>query len=164
MKKTLPILAIAFALAAANGIAHAHGGAKHAERAGPIVKDQKPWGIAGDAAFVRRTVTISMTDAMRFTPDSIQVKQGETIRFVLPNDGRMLHEMVIGTRAALDEHAELMKRFPDMEHDEAYMAHVGSGQQGEIVWHFNRAGEFDFACLIPGHYQAGMKGRIAVHP
>lgn len=160
MKKTLSILILAIAVA--SGVAHAHGGAK-AEPAASAVKEQKPWGIAGDAATVVRTVTISMTDAMRFRPNGIQIKQGETVRFVLRNDGRMLHELVIGTRAALDEHAELMKKFPDMEHDEPYMAHVGPGQQGEIIWRFNRAGEFDFACLIPGHYQAGMKGRIVVH-
>jgi uncharacterized cupredoxin-like copper-binding protein len=161
MRKTLSILSLAIAVV--SGLAHAHGGAKP-EPATPAVKEQKPWGIAGDAAAVERTVTISMADAMRFMPDSIQVNRGETVRFVLRNDGRMLHEMVIGTRAALDEHAELMKKFPDMEHDEAYMTHVGPGQQGEIVWRFNRAGKFDFACLIPGHYQAGMRGRIVVHP
>jgi len=161
MKKTLSILTLAIAVA--SGVAHAHGGAK-AEPAAAAVKEQMLWGIAGEAAAVGRTVTISMTDAMRFTPDSIQVKQGETVRFVLRNDGRMLHELVIGTRAALDEHAELMKKYPDMEHDEPYMAHVGPGQQGEIIWRFNRVGEFDFACLIPGHYQAGMKGRIVVRP
>lgn len=161
MRKTLSILSLAIAVV--SGFAHAHGGAK-SEPAAPVVKEQEPWGIAGDAAAVERTVTISMADAMRFMPDSIQVNRGETVRFVLRNDGRMLHEMVIGTGAALDEHAELMKKFPDMEHDEAYMTHVGPGQQGEIVWRFNRAGEFDFACLIPGHYQAGMRGRIVVHP
>ena len=75
---------------------------------------------------------------------------------------QVLHELVIGTRTALDEHTELMKKYPEMEHDEPYMAHVGPGQHGEIVWRFNRIGEFDFACLIPGHYQAGMKGRIVV--
>jgi len=57
----------------------------------------------------------------------------------------------------------VLGKFPDMEHGEPCMAHVGPGQQGEIIWRFNQAGEFDFACLIPGHYQAGMKGRIVVH-
>ena len=44
------------------------------------------------------------------------------------------------------------------------MVHVAAGKSGEIVWTFNRAGEFDFACLIPGHFQAGMVGRIRVLP
>jgi uncharacterized cupredoxin-like copper-binding protein len=69
---------------------------------------------------------------------------------------------VIGTRAENGRHAELMKRFPNMAHDEPYMAHVEPGGQGEVVWSFNRAGEFEFACLIAGHYDAGMFGRIRV--
>lgn len=163
MKKTLSVLLLA--LAVANGGAHAHDEAVHASAAAaPAVKEQTPWGIAGDAADVGRTLTIRMTDAMRFTPDTIEVKQDETVRFVLLNKGRMLHEMVIGTRAALAEHAEVMKKFPGMEHAEAFMAHVPPGKQGEIVWRFNRAGEFDFACLIPGHYEAGMRGSIVVRP
>ena len=66
------------------------------------------------------------------------------------------------TKQVLDEHAALMQKFPNMEHDEPYMAHVPPGKTGEIVWTFNRAGEFDFACLIAGHYQAGMVGKIVV--
>jgi len=163
MNKTLFLLMLAMAVA--NGVAHAHGEAGHTSAAAiPAVKEQKPWGIAGDAVAVGRTVTISMTDTMRFTPDTIEVEQGETVRFVLLNKGRLLHEMVIGTRAALAEHAEMMKKFPGMEHAEAYMAHVPPGKQGEIVWRFNRAGEFDFACLIPGHFEAGMRGSIVVRP
>ena len=65
-------------------------------------------------------------------------------------------------KATLDEHAALMLRFPDMQHDEPWMAHVPPGKTGQIVWNFNRAGEFAFACLISGHYQAGMVGKITV--
>ena len=157
------LASLTFALALATGFAHGHGEAKHPPSA-PVTKEQTAWGIAGDAAKVGRRIEIVMTDAMRFTPDSIQVKRGETVRFILRNDGRMLHEMVIGTRAVLMEHAALMKKFPDMEHDEPWMAHVAPGTTGEIVWRFNRAGEFEFACLIPGHYEAGMVGRIGVAP
>ena len=157
MNKMLPILLLALT----SSVVHAHGEAKH-EVAAAVVKEQKAWGIAGDASAVRRSVDIRMTDAMRFIPDDIRVKRGETVRFVLKNDGVMLHEMVIGTKTVLDEHAALMRKFPEMEHDEPYMAHVPPGKTGEIVWHFNRAGEFDFACLIPGHYEAGMVGRIVV--
>jgi hypothetical protein len=82
--------------------------------------------------------------------------------FVVKNAGKMMHEMVIGTRKELDEHAVLMIKFPNMEHDEPYMAHVDAGKQADIIWHFNRPGEFEFACLIAGHYQAGMRGKITV--
>ncbi len=140
----------------------AHGDAH--KKPAAVKKEQKPWGIAGDARAVKRTIEIAMTDAMRFAPDRLTVRQGETVRLVIRNNGKMLHELVIGTKQELDEHAALMVKFPNMEHDEPYMAHVDPGKTGQIVWHFNRAGEFDFACLIAGHYQAGMVGKITVTP
>ena len=154
----------ALALAAATATAFAHGEKEHAARAGPVVKEQKDWGIAGDAQAVRRTIEVAMGDDMRFVPDRIEVRQGETVRLRVRNRGKVMHEFVLGTKKELDEHAALMLKFPNMEHDEPYMAHVAPGKTGEIVWHFNRAGEFDFACLIAGHYQAGMVGRIRVQP
>ena len=70
--------------------------------------------------------------------------------------------MVIGTADELKKHAEQMRKFPEMEHEEAYMAHVKPGKSGEIVWQFTKAGEFQFACLIPGHFEAGMVGKVTV--
>jgi Cu/Ag efflux protein CusF len=99
---------------------------------------------------------------MRFTPARIVVKQGDTIRFVVKNRGTLAHEAVIGTTADLQQHADLMRKFPAMEHDEPYIVHVAPGGQGEIIWQFTSAGEFRFACLIPGHFEAGMVGSIAV--
>ncbi|MBA3772764.1 MAG: cupredoxin family protein [Ramlibacter sp.] len=142
--------------------AMAHEGEDHKKKAGPVKKEQKDWGIAGDAKAAKRTIELTMTDNMRFTPDKIEVKQGEVVKFVIKNNGKMMHEMVIGTKKVLDEHAALMMKFPNMEHDEPYMAHVAQAKTGEIVWNFNRAGDFDFACLIAGHYQAGMVGKIKV--
>lgn len=132
------------------------------ERSTQVKKEQKPWGIAGDAKAAKRSIEISMTDNMRFTPDRIEVRRGETVRLVHKNKGKMLHEFVIGTKQELEEHAALMLKFPNMEHDEPYMAHVPAGKTGTIIWNFNRAGEFDFACLMAGHYQAGMVGKITV--
>lgn len=149
-------------LPASSSSAFAHGDAHNKKNVVAVKKEQKAWGIAGDATAAKRTIRISMTDKIRFVPDTFDVKEGETIRVVLKNEGKMLHEMVIGSRKELDEHAALMLRFPDMEHEEPYMAHVPPGETGEIVWTFNRAGDFDFACLIAGHYQAGMTGRIRV--
>jgi uncharacterized cupredoxin-like copper-binding protein len=103
-----------------------------------------------------------MRDSMRFEPAAIDVRQGETVRFVIRNDGKLMHEFVIGTKEENDRHAEQMVKFPNMEHDEPYMAHVEPGKTGEIVWTFNRPGRFYFACLIAGHYQAGMVGRLSV--
>lgn len=142
--------------------AYAHGGAGQAPAT--VAPEQKPWGIAGEVKRVVRTVEIRMTDRMRFTPDRIDVRIGQTVRFVVHNDGALLHEFVLGTRKVLDEHAALMQKFTAMEHDEPYMAHVAPGGSGEVIWTFNRPGEFDFACLMAGHYSAGMVGRIRVLP
>ncbi len=148
--------------AVAMSTAQAHEQTSHAKKRVAVAKEQKPWGIAGDARAVTRTIQLTMTDNMRFTPERIEVRQGDTVKFVVKNHGNMLHEFVIGTKKELDDHAAMMLKFPNMEHDEPYMTHVKRAGTGEVVWHFNRAGEFDFACLIAGHYQAGMVGRIVV--
>ena len=141
--------------------ANAHGDKPHAKN-GPVRKEQKDWGIAGDAKDAKRSIEVGMADNMRFTPARIEVRQGETVKFVVRNTGKVMHEFVIGTKAENGKHAEMMVKFPNMEHDEPYMAHVPPGKTGEIVWTFNRAGEFEFACLIAGHYQGGMVGSIEV--
>lgn len=162
MKPSLLLIAL-LAVPLAHVPAHAHGEKKHVAAA-PAAAEQTAWGIAGKPAQATRTVTLDMTDAMRFTPDTLTVQAGETVRFVVRNTGRMLHEMVIGTPDELAKHAAMMAKFPTMEHDEAYMVHVDPGKTGEIVWHFNRAGSFEFACLIGGHYEAGMRGTVTVTP
>ena len=142
--------------------AFAHGTEDHSKKAGPVKKEQKDWGIAGDAKAATRTIEVSMLDTMKFSPDKIDVKVGDTVKFIVKNSGQQLHEFVIGTKKENDEHAALMVKFPNMEHDEPYMAHVAPGKTGEIVWRFNKVGNFDFACLMAGHYQAGMIGKITV--
>jgi len=164
-------LALASALispaALAHGTAHGHApaDAPHAPaRSASAPAEQQPWGIAGRAEQVTRVVDIRMNDRMRFEPDHLRVRQGETLRLRVHNDGQALHELVIGTQAELRKHADLMKRFPEMDHDEPHMVHVAPGQTGELIWTFNRPGSFDFACLLPGHFEAGMVGRITVTP
>jgi len=109
-----------------------------------------------------RTITVEMGDNMRFTPSDIQVKKGETIRIVVRNTGQVKHELSLGTQQELLEHLELMKKFPDMEHDEPNKVTVAPGKQGEILWQFTKSGTVNFACLMPGHYEAGMKGTVQV--
>jgi len=161
MKKLNTLLACII-LASTGSLAFAHVDAAHAKKDMPMKMEQKPWGIGGTAKAVTRTIAVSMTDTMRFSPEKIDVKQGETVKFVLKNDGKVMHEFVIGTKKDLDEHAALMVKFPNMEHDEPYMSHVAPGKTGTIIWTFNKAGNFDFACLIAGHYQGGMIGKITV--
>lgn len=156
------VLAIA---AVVTSEAFAHGNEDHAVEprkfdAGKV--EDTPFGREGDPARATRTIRVHMSDAMRFTPAHITVKRGETVRLVATNNGRVLHEMVLGTPEELKKHAEMMRKFPDMEHDEPHMAHVQPGKSGEIVWQFTRAGEFEFACLIPRHFEAGMVGKVMV--
>ena len=140
------------AMAAGN---HA-GGHGHGDGEGTAI------GKPGVAAKASRTITIEMSDTMRFTPSNIQVKQGETVRFIVKNAGKVKHELSLGTEKELLEHLEQMRKFPDMEHDEPGKVTLQPGKQGEIVWQVTKAGGVNFACLIPGHYEAGMKGLVQV--
>ena len=147
--------------AAGDAAGHQHGvhakGHDHAERQSAI-------GEPGVAAKATRTVKIDMSDAMRFTPASVKVRQGETVRFLVSNSGKLEHEMVLGTARELSDHHEHMLANPDMKHDDAEpnMVSLAGGKSGEIVWHFTRAGRVLFACLEPGHFEAGMKGAVQV--
>ena len=149
--KRAPIL-LAIALAHFASGAGAHGD-EHREAA---------YGKPGDPAKASRTVTIDMSDAMRFTPALITARKGETIRFALSNSGKVRHEMVLGSSRELKEHAAMMRKFPEMEHTDPNRLSVDPGKTGALVWQFTRAGTFEFACLQPGHFEAGMRGKITV--
>ena len=116
-------------------------------------------GIPGQ---VSRTLTVTMSDNMRFTPERIEARKGETIRFVLQNEGRMRHELVLGDQDALRRHAALMQMMPDMQHTGPNMASLAPGEHGELIWKFTRSGTVSFACLQVGHLEAGMRGAVAV--
>lgn len=147
--------AIVAALLASSATAFAAG-----EHAGG--HDESPIGKPGLTSKVKRTITVEMADNMRYSPSQIQVKKGETIRFLVKNVGKVRHELSLGTPQELAEHLELMKKFPEMEHDEPSKITLDPGKQGEIYWQFTRPGAVHFACLMPGHYEAGMKGQITV--
>ncbi|MFM9434165.1 putative cupredoxin-like copper-binding protein [Janthinobacterium sp. CG_23.3] len=161
--KQLNLISIVLAAvcAAAAPAVLAHEGAAHKEAA-TISPDEHDFGRQGDPAKVTREIKIDMSDAMRFTPSNLTVRQGETIRFVVSNKGGALHEMVLGSMAQLKAHGAMMREHPGMEHDDPYMAHVKPGGQQQMVWQFTKAGEFNFACLAPGHFEAGMIGKIRV--
>jgi uncharacterized cupredoxin-like copper-binding protein len=120
------------------------------------------FGREGDPRKVKRVIRVDMSDAMRFFPDQIEVKRGETVRFAVRNSGKLAHEMVLGTMDGLKRHAALMKQNGSMDHDDANVTHVNPGGTGRIVWQFTKTGEFYYGCLIPGHFEAGMIGTIVV--
>jgi uncharacterized cupredoxin-like copper-binding protein len=163
MIRFLLVAASTFAFASSQVLAH--GDAKHDKKvAKPISTEENEFGREGDPKKGSRTVRIDMSDKLRFTPASLAIKRGDTVKFVVKNSGKLMHEMVLGTMQELKEHAEMMGKHPTMEHDEPYMTHVAPGKTETMVWQFTRAGEFHFGCLVPGHFEAGMVGRIVVKP
>lgn len=146
--------------------AHTHSTApKAASKPAPRAASKAtPYGRPGDPAKAERTVSITMSDTMRFAPSSLEVRRGETVRLVVANDGKLLHELVLGTRDGLRKHAEAMRKNPQSAHhdDDVTAVHVQPAAKGEIVWTFDRAGTFAFACLVPGHFEAGMTGSVVV--
>jgi uncharacterized cupredoxin-like copper-binding protein len=146
-----------------------------AERAGEPVSQQQPrtrkksaapaditFGHEGDPRKVKRTVSVETSDAMRYFPDQIHVKKGQTLRFVVRNAGELPHEMVLGTMDDLKKHAAMLKKGGAMPHDAPNVVHVEPGGTGRLVWHFTKAGEFYYGCLVPGHFEAGMIGTVVV--
>ena len=149
-------LAIAVFLAASAG-ALADPGHHH--------REETAWGTPGDPKKPARVVQVVMREAdgrMLFVPDRIEIRRGEQIRFLLRNNGEIDHEFVVATLEENLRHGEAMKAHPDMAHDDPNARRLKPRATGELVWHFTRAGEFDFSCLIPGHREAGMTGTILV--
>ena len=148
---------------ALSSVAFSHGPDKHAKTQKQIIStEEKPFGREGDPKKATRTVKVDMSDKMRFTPGELHIKAGETVRFEVKNSGKTMHEMVLGTMKELKEHAEVMRKHPGMEHDEPYMAHVAPGKTERMVWQFTKPGEFYYGCLVPGHFEAGMIGKVIV--
>ena len=122
-------------------------------------------GEPGDPKKPARVVQISMKEEdgkMLFIPDRVEVRKGEQIKFVLRNNGELAHEFMLASKAENDKHAELMQKYPDMEHDDPNGKTLQTKKSTDLVWKFTKAGEFEFACLIPGHREAGMHGKVIV--
>lgn len=122
-------------------------------------------GVPGNPKKPARTVEVVMREAdgrMLFVPDRVEVKRGEQIRFIVKNTGEVAHEFMLATTKENLKHAELMKKYPDMEHDDPNGKTVQPKQSTEILWRFTKRGEFEFSCLIPGHREAGMLGKVVV--
>ena len=153
MKKFFITSAVALSLISTGALADAGHGDK---------KEDTTAGKPGDPSKATRTIEVTMSDTMRFTPSNLTVKRDETIKFTVKNAGKLKHEMVLGSAKELKEHAELMRKFPDMQHADPNQVTLDAGKTGEIVWQFTQAGNVDFACLQPGHFEAGMVGKVVV--
>lgn len=139
------------------------------------------YGEAGSKANASRTVEVVMRDNL-YEPEKISVKAGETVRFLVKNEGTLVHEFQIGTPASIEEHAPMMQmmvdhgvleadrinedaakemeKSMDMDHDEPNSTLLEPGESGEVVWKFADAGAIEFACTVPGHYESGMVGEF----
>ena len=162
MKLASTVIAVVLVALSQAAWSHTDSPHKASAKKKAISTEEKAFGREGDPKKVSRTVKIDMADTMRYSPAEITIKQGETIRFEAKNSGKIMHEIVFGTMKELKEHAELMKKHPGMEHDEPYMAHVAPGKTEHVVWQFTKPGEFYYGCLIPGHFEAGMIGKVIV--
>ncbi|HCS44496.1 MAG TPA: copper-binding protein [Pseudomonas sp.] len=144
------------------------------------------FGQPAPAAKATRSVEVVMGD-MSFTPGAIEIKAGETVRFVLVNKGQLLHEFNLGDAAMHARHQQEMMKMQQsgmltptgmkvMDHSAAGMDHgmmkhddpnsvlVEPGKTAELTWTFTKTTQLEFACNIPGHYQAGMVGKLTVGP
>jgi uncharacterized cupredoxin-like copper-binding protein len=124
------------------------------------------FGEPADAADADRTVEITAADTLQYDPASLDVEEGETIRFVVTNAGQAVHEFTLGDADLQAEHEQEMQEMMEngqmtME-DEANALSIEPGDTEELVWHFSKAGSYEFACHQPGHYAGGMKGAINV--
>lgn len=160
--KGVLVIAVLNLMLTTGAFAHEPPGSGAKAKNQPISTEEYAFGREGDPKKITRTIRIRMSDQMRFTPAAIQVQQGETVRFEVKNSGHVMHEMVLGNMEDLKQHDELMKKYPNMQHDEPYMAHVAPGKSVRMIWQFPKAGTFYFGCLEPGHFEAGMIGRITV--
>jgi uncharacterized cupredoxin-like copper-binding protein len=132
---------------------------------GALGHEAGTFGEQGDPKKPSRVVHVIMREdgnKMLYVPDTIDVKKGEQIRFVIDNEGLFNHEFVLGTEEGIRSHAAEMKRHPDMEHHDAHSLQVGMYDRGELLWRFTKAGRFVYACLIPGHLERGMRGTVVV--
>jgi uncharacterized cupredoxin-like copper-binding protein len=139
------------------------GGEHEGDHAAP--KNEMAIGMPGDTMKTNRTISVIMSETddgdMLFEPKSMEIMQGETIRFIVMNKGEFEHEFVIDTLEGNAKHKELMAQ-NDMEHDDPNSVRVDPGSSGEVIWKFTNAGTFEFGCLLPGHYESGMHGPIVV--
>jgi uncharacterized cupredoxin-like copper-binding protein len=130
-----------------------------------LAHDASVAGAPGNPNRPAKTVEVAMSDSpdgMRFNPDRLNVRRGEQVKFVISNTGSLPHEFVLGTAGENRSHAAMMASMPDMKHDDPNAKTVAPGQSTTLLWRFSRRGNFEFACLIPGHYEAGMHGTVAV--
>jgi uncharacterized cupredoxin-like copper-binding protein len=162
--KSLAISLAAGAIATAFLVSHAAAHQDHSSEQGSQ-PEVTTYGKPGDPTKPGRVVQVVMRESdgkMLFIPDWLEIRAGEQIQFVLRNNGALDHEFVIGTVEANARHAEEMARHGDMVHDDPNAKRLEPKKSGVLRWQFTQPGEFEVACLIPGHREVGMVGTVSV--
>lgn len=122
-------------------------------------------GEPGNPTKPSRAVEVTMSEGngtMTYAPNEIDVTMDEQIKFIVKNVGALKHEFFLDSFKHNASHKIEMQKNPEMEHDDPNAQSIEPGQQKEIIWRFSKPGTFEFACLIPGHYEAGMHGKVVV--
>ena len=159
-------VAAAFLLSAMSAAIAAPGAPGHAHGHGAKGGDHKHGGTATDGApgkpnEVARTVRVEAKDTV-FNVKQIQVRAGETVKFVISNKGELPHEFAIASAPEHEEHRKMMQQMPDMVHDEPNAVTLKPGETKEVIWKFGKDTNVEFSCNIPGHAEQGMKGSFRV--
>lgn len=122
-------------------------------------------GEPADASKPFRVIELIMSEgdgSMTYAPSEIVVQKGEQVKFVIKNEGELDHEFTLDSVERNAKHKLAMQKTPEMEHADPNRQRVASKNSAEVVWRFTKLGTFEFACLIPGHYEAGMHGKVVV--
>lgn len=166
----MKLLTMTLAAAAFAGAAQADGGHRHGQDGrdlpGAAAASATALGSPASAKDATRTVAVAMRETedgrMIFDPPRLEFLSGETVHLMIRNEGEQEHEFVMDSLAAIKEHQSMMAEMPDMAHHDANALHLQPGDRGEIAWTFGAPGSFEFACLLPGHYEGGMHGPLVV--
>lgn len=120
-------------------------------------------GHPGNAADATREIKVIADDTMHFQHESLNIKDGETIRFMVTNNGKIPHEFSIGTKEEHQDHSTMMMANPNMHHAPGgNTVTVKPGETRELLWTFENAWQIEVACNMPGHYQAGMHSPVTI--
>ena len=118
-------------------------------------------GNPGNENEVGRVINVEANDSMRFIHEPFDIKDGETIKFVVTNKGAVPHEFSIGTKGEHMGHGQMMMANPDMQHGPGGASiTIAPGKTETLIWYFEEAWQVEAACNIPGHYQAGMHSPV----
>ena len=139
-------------------------------------------GTKGKASDVNKVIVVNMYDNY-YEPSKIEIKKGETVKFVVKNKGELVHEFNIATKTMHLKHQpemmmlveneiissdkiykkkmmEMAKKNPSMAHSHSNSVLLSPGESADLIWKFTNSLKIEAACNVPGHYEAGMIAEI----